>query len=193
MLKEYVRFWYPQNSYNPDAMFNVFKQQVHTPKPRVATDICHAGNSLRTVVTNHPSQHKANYWISYKDSTVEFDHGMKHTVQLSSKVMFACIPDVFVSLQFYRKVLRLHGCILCAFQMRPAHISDVSRMCFRCVWTLPWSLAVPCFLVSSVAPVIGLVIRKAIRISATIFAYPYQIGTMIGIAADTNTYSMHIQ
>ena len=28
---------------------------------------------------NHLSQHKVNYWISYIDSSVEFDHGLKHT------------------------------------------------------------------------------------------------------------------
>ena len=29
--------------------------------------------------TNHPSQHEVNYWISYIDSSVEFDHELKHT------------------------------------------------------------------------------------------------------------------
>jgi len=73
-----------------------------------------------------------------------------YTIQLSSKVTFAHIPDAshthcgrvhiwqkrgmaltYVSLQLYRWVLRLHGLISCASQTRPANISDGSCTCSR--------------------------------------------------------------
>ena len=50
-------------------------RQITRARDTIARALVQADSLLW--VTNHLSQHKINYWISYKDSSVEFDRGLK--------------------------------------------------------------------------------------------------------------------